>query len=56
MQAVKDIKNKGVLDPSTNAPVNTPHFTFVDDNHMADIGIRIRQAMAASIERRCRFK
>ena len=49
VQAVRDIKNQGVLD-STSEPVNTPHFTFVDDNHMADIGIRIKQAMAASIE------
>ena len=41
--------NKGVLDKDGN-PVATPHYTFVDDNHMADIERYIRRAIAASIE------
>jgi len=44
-----DTTHTGVLD-TNGVPVNTPHHTFVDDNHMADIFPRIRIAQAASIE------
>jgi len=47
--ATSDNTHKGVLLPD-GLPVNTPHHTFVDDNHIADILPRIRQAQAASVE------
>ena len=48
-QAIKDTMHQGVhgIDET---PKNTPHNTFVDDNHMADVIGRMKQAMAASIE------
>ena len=49
-QAVSDSKKKGVINKDTGKPNNTEHNFFVDDNHMADIACRIKQAMAASIE------
>ena len=48
-KAVADKLNPGVF-KDDGSPVNTPHFTFVDDNHMVDVHDRIKQAMAASIE------
>ena len=50
VQAISDSVYKGVLLEEGDTPVNTPHFMFVDDNHMADIGTNIKQAMAGSIE------
>ena len=49
VNATADSTHTGVLD-AAGLPVNTPHHTFVDDNHMADIFPRIRTAQAASIE------
>jgi len=49
VKATADATHTGVLDIN-GIPVNTPHHTFVDDNHMADIFPRIRIAQAASIE------
>ena len=43
-------KYTGVFDDTTGTRANTPHHTFVDDNHMADLRRFILQAMAASIE------
>jgi len=48
-QAAPDSTHQGVLNLA-NQPENTPHNTFVDDNHMADVVPRIRMAQAASIE------
>jgi len=42
-------QHSGVLN-SDGSIQNTPHNTFVDDNHMADIFSRIKLAQAASIE------
>ena len=50
VQAVSDSINIGVIDPATDEPKNTEHNCFVDDNHMADILVRIKQSMAASVE------
>ena len=47
--AVADKINQGVYTKDWTAK-NTPHFTFVDYNHMADTRERIQQAMAASVE------
>ena len=49
VQASPDTTHQGVFN-SINQPLNTPHNTFVDDNHMADVVPRIRLAQAASIE------
>jgi len=49
IQAGPDSIHTGVF-TNMNQPVNTPHNTFVDDNHMADVVPRIRLAQAASIE------
>jgi len=48
-RAVPDDTHTGVLDTS-GSPVNTPHNTFVDDNTIAEVRPRMRQAMAASAE------
>jgi len=48
-QAAPDSTHQGVFN-DINQPKNTPHNTFVDDNHMADVVPRIRLAQAASIE------
>ena len=48
-QATSDTSHQGVLDPN-GYPINTPHYTFVDDNHMAHIRSRMLSAMAASME------
>jgi len=45
---VADIMNQGVL--VDGEPVNTPHYSYVDDTPMADILPRITQAAAASLE------
>jgi len=47
--ASPDTTHSGVLN-DVGEPVNTPHHTFVDDNHIADVFPRIRIAQAASIE------
>jgi len=49
VQATSDSEHTGVFDQA-GSPVNTPHNTFVDDNHMADVFPRIKLAQAASIE------
>jgi len=49
VSAAADDTHQGVF-LSNGQPVNTPHHTFVDDNHMADVFPRIRLAQAASIE------
>ena len=50
VQARRCHKCKGVINEKTGEPENTPHNTFVDDNHMAELRTRMYQAMAASIE------
>lgn len=50
VQARKCSKNKGVINVITCEQDNTEHNTFVDDNHIADLRVRMYQAMAASIE------
>ena len=47
--AVPDSLNKGVLDKNGD-PINTPHNMFVDDNVIAEVRSRMRQAQAASAE------
>jgi len=49
VSAIADATHTRVMGDN-GIPVNTPHHTFVDDNHMADIFPRIRIAQAASIE------
>lgn len=49
-QAFSCKKYKGVFNLKTYKRANTPHYTFVDDNHMAELRKFILQAMAASIE------
>ena len=49
VQAVGDSKHKGIFKKNGRRD-NTPHFMFVDDNHMADILPYIKQSMAGSIE------
>ena len=49
VKAVPDSLNKGVLNKDGN-PVNTQHNMFVDDNVIAEIRPRMRQAQAASAE------
>lgn len=49
-QAVSNSIHKVVLNMKNKKPKNTPHHTFVDDKHFADILPRMKQAMAASIE------
>lgn len=47
--AVPDAYNKGVLDEN-GKPKKTPHNMFVDDNTIAEIRRRIKQALAAGFE------
>jgi len=49
VNAVPDSLNKGVLGKNS-LPINTPHNMFVDDNVIAEIRPRMRQAQAASAE------
>ena len=49
VQAIADVLNQGVLDDHGN-PVPTEHHMFVDDNLIAEIKSRMKQAQAASIE------
>eukprot|EP00957_Ditylum_brightwellii_P131443 10025261-Ditylum_brightwellii.AAC.1 len=49
VQAVADSQHKGVMGSNGN-PVPIPHNMYVDDNHIADIRPRMKQAMSASIE------
>jgi len=49
VHATPDHVHNGVFD-NNDVPVNTPHNTFVDDNTIADIPSRMKQAMAASAE------
>ena len=43
------MKAKGVLDKN-GIPMPTPHNMYVDDNLIAEIKPRMKQAMSASIE------
>jgi len=49
IKAVPDEIHKGVLTPK-GTPINTPHSMFVDDNVIAEIRPRMKQAQAASAE------
>jgi len=49
IKAVPDALNKGVMG-CDGKPVNTPHNMFVDDNVIAEIRPRMKQAQAASAE------
>ena len=49
IKAIPDTIHKGVL-ASTGKPINTPHNMFVDDNVIAEIRPRMKQAQAASAE------
>eukprot|EP00957_Ditylum_brightwellii_P060005 4555479-Ditylum_brightwellii.AAC.1 len=48
-QVVADSQYKGVMD-SNGKPVSTPNNMYLDDNLIADIKPRMKQAMSASIE------
>jgi len=49
VQAISCSQHSGVTNPDGTIK-NTPHNTFVDDNHIADVFSRIQLAQAASIE------